>query len=500
MKKKNSKNDELNDKIFFKKKRPPIVGVAGHIDHGKTTLINKITGIKNNKEHGNITQHVKCYVANTNYGFFTFIDTPGHFAFNNLRKISIKYVDIIMLVIAMDDGIKPQTIEVIKTSKLFNIPIFVVLNKIDKVQRNEKIINELTKYDLVPEEWGGDTLFSFVSAKTNKGIDNLLHALKFQSEMLNLELKDNDPQGIVIDSKIDSKIGIVTLILLLKGVLKIGDVIKTDKNLCKIKSIIDQKNRRVDKVFPSMPVSITGFSSSVDIGEKFALLKDGVNLSKLQRTEENKDIIKLDKLNFKNYIKEKQIKKLNIIIKVDVQGSIKVLNDLIKNLSKEEVKINIIKIELGNIKKSDIELAEATKSILLGFNVKMDLKLKKYVKGQSIEVNIFNVIYDLMEYVQKKIEYNLKKSEDNILGTAKIKKIFKHEKYFVAGCVVINGKIKKNNKIKIVRKNDLIYEGSIESIKIFKKIVHEVKKDMECGISIKDFNDFQMHDKIIAIN
>ncbi len=485
--------------------RPPIITVAGHIDHGKTTLLNYIRQIKNpEKEYGGITQHIHAYNIQTPYGNMTLIDTPGHFAFNSIRINSIQHTDIMLLVVSIDDGIKPQTIESIETAKKYNIPIIVAINKIDKHEsenKKDKIINDLVKFNLIPETWGGDAFFSFISAKTGEGITSLLENIHIQSEMLNLKANLDVPgEGIILDNTIDNKKGTLTSLILLKGKLKKGDIIKTSTEYGKVKLITDG-NKIIHTATPSMYIQVTGLQSNQKIGDHFIVAEK--NAKKHISYEKNTPDIDIKKTNIEDLMKKlmsNDEKKINLIIKADVQGSIHALKDSITNLSTTNIKINIIKIGIGTINKSDIDLAVTTKSILIGFNIKANHQIIKLSKTNNIKINIFNVIYDVLDHINELVQkLLLQDQKETVIGTAEVKKIFNQDlKIVIAGCVIVQGKIKQNAIIKIFRKNNLVYKGSIQSIKVFKNTVHEVSTGTECGISIKDYNNIQINDKIKA--
>lgn len=490
------KNNDIN-------KRHPIITVTGHIDHGKTTFLNYIRKVKNPPlEHGGITQYIKAYKIDTPYGYMTFLDTPGHFAFNSIRKNSIQYTDIVLLIIALDDGIKPQTIESIETAKKFNIPIVVAINKIDKIdkleEKTEKIIIDLTKHHLLPEKWGGDTLMSFISAKTGEGIDELITLLNLQAEMMDLKFSKNDPvNGIILDNKIDIGKGFITTLIVLNGVLKKGDTIQIKDKYGKVKTIFESETKNIDTAYPSNPVYITGLPNPIPIGEKFQIIKNEKELKKIKPEQKINKAYNLDDII--NKMTKPDIIKINIIVKADVQGSINSIKDSIEKLSTDKCKINLIKIDMGNINLSDINLAINTTSIVIGFNVKYDTKTNKTAQNNFITIKTFNVIYDIINYIEALIEdQSLIKKKETIIGTAEVKKIFKQENLTIAGCLVISGKIKQNSTIKLFRKNIMIHQGTIESLKIFKTNTHEVKFGNECGISIKNYDNIQINDKIKA--
>lgn len=493
---KNKNNiNKVNNNVI---KRNPIITIAGHIDHGKTTLLNYLS--KKSKvelEFGGITQYIKPYDVCTKYGNMTFLDTPGHFAFNLIRKKSIMFSDILVLIISAEDGVMTQTIETIDIAKNFNIPIVVAINKIDKVDnlefKIEKIINDLSKYNLIPESRGGDVLMTRISAKTGFGIDELLDFINFQAEILDLKSDISCyANGFILDSRLDLGKGNITTIITLNGFLKKGDIIQIKSKHGKIKSIIDFSNNILNESRLSVPLYITGLPNDIEIGEKFFVvdkpifIKENLNIKK-----------KIDIKDLMREMLEPEKKKINLIIKADVRGSVNVLKDILNSLSNDKILINIIKLDMGNFNTSDIDLSISTNSMLIGFNVKYDNKIKKILENNCIKIYIFNVIYDLIDHIKWCIENNINDEKEVVLGVINVKKIFKQEDFSViAGCFVLSGKIKQNSFIKIFRRNILIHKGFVKSIKVFKTDVTEVKAGFECGISIKDYNNIQVNDKI----
>ena len=510
--KKNNVSDLLTHEKTFKindtkdyKNRPPIIAVMGHVDHGKTTLLNYILKNKKDKfEHGGITQHMHSYKINTKHGYMTFLDTPGHSAFNSIRCRGTKCTDIVLIIIAADDGIMPQTIESIKLAKEEKIPIIIVFNKIDKINdKCEKIKRELSKYDIIPEEWGGDTLIAYTSAKTGKGIDELLEQINLQAEMLNLKTNYNcKAKGVIIDTKIDPGKGSTTSIIITEGQLKIGDIILSDNQYGKVKLIIEYPNTNLKIAYPSYPVNIIGFQKQPIVGNNFISVENEkilkkiieANVKPIHKTDDNK--YNLDK------IIEKMLKtnddKINIILKIDMQGSLEVLKETINNLSNK--KINILKIDVGEFNQSDIDLAITTNSQLLGFNIKKHNYSKIDIKHKKLTLKCFNTIYEIIDYINNIIKVNIEnKKTEVVLGIAEVKKIFDYDKNkIILGCSITEGTIKTNSNIKIIRKNKVIHDGTLESIKQFKADVNEVKKGSECGIIVKNYNKISINDKIKA--
>lgn len=497
------KNNKKNIKDY--KTRPPIIAVMGHVDHGKTTFLNYILNNKKDKfEHGGITQHMHSYIINTKYGYMTFLDTPGHSAFNSIRSRGTKCTDIVLIIIAADDGIMPQTIESIKLAKEEKTPIIIVLNKIDKINNKcEKIITELSKYEIIPEEWGGDTLISYISAKTGEGIDGLLEKINLQAEMLDLKTNYNcEAKGVIIDTKIDSGKGSITSIIITEGQLKIGDIILSENEYGKIKLITDYQNNKLKIAYPSYPVDIIGLQKQPIIGNKFISVKNEKIAKKIVENIEKK-IEKTDnnKYNFDKIIEKMNMQKnykINIILKVDMQGSLEVIKETINKLSNE--KICIIKIGIGGFNQSDIDLAITTKSQLIGFNIKKHNYLKTEFKNKNLIIKCFNTIYEIIDYINDLIKENINNKKIEIIhGIAEVKKIFDYDKNkIISGCFITEGIIKLNSNIKIIRKNKVVYDGNLESIKQFKNDVNEVKKGTECGIIVKNYNSIIINDKIKA--
>ena len=497
------KKQEKKEEIY--KTRPPIITIMGHVDHGKTSLLNYI--MKNNTkkfEHGGITQHIHSYRIKTKYGYMTFIDTPGHSAFDSIRYRGTKLTDIVVIVVAIDDGIMPQTIESIKLAKEEKLPIIIAINKIDKIEnKTEKIINDLSKYNLIAEKWGGDTLIAYTSAQTGKGVDELLEQINLQAEMLDLKTNYNcQAKGIIIDSSIDTKKGPIISAILTEGQLKIGDIVISESEYGKVKLMTEFPSTNITIAYPSYPINIVGFQKIPKIGSIIKSIKSEKDAKKI--TENNKKNTHQN-LNKKSNImdvfeemQKKNTKKINIILKVDVQGSVEVLNTTIYNISKE--KINIIKTEIGGFNQSDLDLAITTKSTLIGFNIKNNYYQKTNTINKNIEIKYFNTIYEIIDYIKNIIEEKTNYEEKEIsLGLADIKKVFNIDKNkIIFGCIITEGIIKLESNINVIRKNKIIHKGKLESIKQLKINVNEVTKGSECGIIIKNFNNANINDKIKA--
>ena len=486
------------------KNRPPIVTIMGHVDHGKTSLLDSLrdTNVVSG-EHGGITQHIGAYQVKTGDNkTITFIDTPGHAAFTEMRARGSKITDIVVLVVAADDGIKPQTVEAIKHAKAAKVPIIVAINKCDLPEKNiSKIKNEMMQYELIAEDLSGDTLFVEVSALKKMNLDKLKECILLQSEILDLKASYSDKaRGVVIESKIDKGKGPVSTILISNGKLRTGDYFICGDTWGKIRAMINYEGKMVREALPSMPVEILGMNSSAYAGAEFIVTKDedeAKQLTELKKNDsvQNKNLPK-DKTTLFDDIKDKD--ELNIIIKSDVQGSSEALKMAIHKIEHEEVEANIILSDIGMINETDVSLAKASKAILIGFNVKPNREAKKLAEEQRIDIKYFNIIYEAIEYVEKSLSGLLEPDvKETVLGSAEIQKIFKVSTAGkIAGSKVISGEIKNKSKVRIIRDGVVVYTGEISTIFREKNQVKEVGSGLECGISIKDFIDFKEKDVI----
>lgn len=493
------------------RKRPPIVTIMGHVDHGKTSILDCIRSSNiANKEIGGITQKISAYYVKTKNGNITFLDTPGHIAFFNMRKRGIKITDIIVLVIAIDDGVMPQTIEIIKYAKEEKVPIIVAINKIDKSEVNiDRIKNELTNYDIISDQWGGDTQFINVSAKSGKGINDLLEAIILQSEMLELSASEKImARGIVLESKLDKGIGPISNIILLEGILKKGDYVLCGIEYGKIRAIRDEYNKNLKSIGPSIPATVIGLSGVTNLGDDIIVVKDEKKAREVSNYRKAKDKekrtkktnkIEIDKM---LSIKDSDKKELKIIIKCDTQGSIETVKYSInKLLSEQDKKIRIISSGIGNINENDIMLAISYKAKIIGFNVQMDKINYKISNLEKIYFKCYHIIYDLIQSIKNMLnEFNEQSNiKDKIYGIAEVCNIFKTSKLnIIAGCIVRKGILKNNSFIRILRNNKSIYEGEIESLKHFKENIKEVHTGKECGVLIKNYNNINKGDIIEA--
>ncbi|RKX91256.1 MAG: translation initiation factor IF-2 [Spirochaetes bacterium] len=508
-------SDKLKSKSSLHKKdktiklieKPPVVTVIGHVDHGKTTLLDAIRKTDVTKgEVGGITQRIGAYQIKIDNKKIVFIDTPGHEAFTTMRARGVKATDVAVLVVAADDGVMPQTVEAINHAKAANVPIIVAINKIDKANANvEKVKKGLAKYDLVSEEWGGETLMVEVSALQNKGIEKLLETILLQAEMLDLKANPDLPaKGLIIETKLDKKRGIIASVLIQDGSLKIGDYFIAGISYGKIRSLVDDKGKSIKKAGPSTPVEIIGFCKMPQAGDYFQIVPDD-KLAKIiisEREDEGRSkIVEESSFSLDNLfleMKEGKVDRLSVILKTDTQGSLDALQEAIKKIiiGDEEVKTDIIHTGVGNITETDVMLATASKAIIIGFNIRPDTNVQKIAKSEKVEIRLYKIIYDLIDEIKSALKGYLKpKIEEYICGQAEVREIFKIPKIgTIAGSYVLNGKISKNDNIRVIRDGKLIYEGKVSSLKRFKEDVKEVNSGFECGIGVEKFNDIKLKD------
>ena len=487
-------------------KRPPIVTIMGHVDHGKTSLLDALrdTNVVSG-EHGGITQHIGAYQVKTEKNkTITFIDTPGHAAFTEMRARGSKVTDIVILVVAADDGIKPQTIEAIQHSKAAKVPIIVAINKCDLPNKNiSKIKNELMQYELIAEDLSGDTLFVEVSATKKQNLNKLKENILLQSEILDLKASAKGPaSGIVIESKIDKGKGPVSTVLISNGLLKRGDHFVCGNTWGKIRAMIDYEGKIVNEASPSMPVEILGMNDSAFAGAEFLVTENEDEAKEIAEFRKdnslgNNNVLKAkDKTTLFENKNDKE--ELNIIIKSDVQGSSEALKMAINKIKHDEVKANIILSDIGMINETDVSLAKASNALLIGFNVKPNREAKKLAEEQSVSIKYYNIIYEALEFIEQGLSGLLEPDiKETVSGTAEIQQIFKVSNAGkIAGSKVLEGEIKNKSKARIIRDGVVVYDGEITSIFREKNQVKEVKTGLECGISLKDFIDFKEKDII----
>ncbi len=498
-------NAETDDGLENNTKRPPIVTVMGHVDHGKTSLLDAIRNTNvTSGEAGGITQHIGAYTVDVNGETITFIDTPGHAAFTAMRARGAKITDVAIIVVAADDGVMPQTIEAINHAKAAGVSIVVAINKMDKPHIDpDRVKQQLTEYELVPEEWGGDTIMVPVSAKTGMGLDKLLESVLLVTEIK--DLKANPAKratGTVIEAKLDKGRGPVATILVSNGTLNVGDSLIAGYATGKIRAMFDDKGKKVKSAGPSMPVEVLGFSEVPQAGD-FMYVADDRLVKKA--AEERKNKIKLENarqtpsLNLGDLfgrISEGQLKTLNLIIKTDVQGSLEALKGSLEKISNDEVKVSAIHGGVGAITETDVMLAKASEAIVIGFNVRADNNAKALAEKEGVDIRLYNVIYDAVDDVTMAMKGLLApKYRETVLGSAEVREVFKITGVgAVAGCYVTNGKVVRNGKVRIYRNDVCIYDGNILALKRFKDDVKEVASGYECGISIENYNDIKIGD------
>ncbi|MBW2633908.1 MAG: translation initiation factor IF-2 [Deltaproteobacteria bacterium] len=488
--------------------RPPVVTIMGHVDHGKTSLLDVIRKTRVTEgEAGGITQHIGAYNVSTSKGHIVFLDTPGHEAFSAMRSRGAKVTDLVILVVAADDGVMPQTVEAINHSKAANVPIIVAVNKIDKANAEpERVQRELSENGLVPEDWGGDTIFVNVSAKQNQGIDTLLEMILLQSEMLELNANaEKLARGHVVEAKLDAGRGPVATVLIQEGTLHAGDSVVCGMHYGKVRALLNDRGEPVDSAGPSIPVEIIGLSGVPQAGDELISLVDEkdakqVSLHRMQK-QRSKDLAKTSRLSLEGLfekLQEGEVKDLNIILKTDVHGSLEALRDALTKLNNDEVKINIVHAATGTITESDISLATVSNSIVMGFNIRPSSKIQDLANEEQVDIRYHNVIYDVIKEIQSAI-LGLMSSiyEDRTLGWAEVRDIFHIPKVgAIAGCYVTDGKFERGHKVRLVREGVVIYDGKISSLRRFKDDVKEVQSGYECGIGIENYNDIKLGDTI----
>ncbi len=490
--------------------RPPVVTIMGHVDHGKTSLLDVIRKTRvTDGEAGGITQHIGAYNVETDKGVIAFLDTPGHEAFSAMRSRGARVTDIVVLVVAADDGVMPQTIEAINHSKASEVPIIVAVNKMDKPEADpDRVYRELTEHDMMPEDWGGETIFVKVSAKKNEGIDDLLDMILLQSEMLELKANpDKKAEGHVVEAKLDSGRGPLATILVQNGTLRTGDPIVCGMHYGKIRALYNDRGEKVDMAGPSMPVEIIGLSGVPMAGDEMVALEDEkdakqVSLHRVQK-QRSKELAKTNRLSLEGLFERMQqgeVKDLNIIIKADVDGSIEALKDSLVKLSNEEVNINVVHSATGTITESDISLAAVSDAIIIGFNVRPNTKVQEQAAEENVDMRFHNVIYNVIKEVKDAIVGMMESTfEERVLGRADVRQVFHVPKIgAIAGSYVTDGKMVRGQLMRLLRDGIIIYEGKNGSLRRFKDDVKEVQGGYECGIGIENYNDIKVGDVIEA--
>lgn len=514
--KKESTRDEINfeeleiiDKEEDLQERPPVITIMGHVDHGKTTLLDTIrkTNVAGG-EAGGITQAIGAYQIEYNGKKLTFIDTPGHAAFTEMRARGASVTDIVIIIVAADDGVMPQTREAIDHAKAAGVPIIVAVNKIDKPTANvERVLTEMSSAGIQPEEWGGDTMFVKISAATGEGIDDLLERILLLSEMAELKANPNRYAiGTVIESKLDKNSGVITNLLIQNGTLRLGDPIVIGSSAGKVRTLTSDKGDSLVEALPSTPVSITGLSESPSAGDKFMAFENEKKAKKVaeQRKELEKERNSKPKTNISlNDLfsrKEAGEKEINIILKADVKGSEEAVKNSLLKLDVEGMKINVIRSGIGAISESDVVLAEASNAIIIGFNIRPDHKITETAKDKGIDIRLYDIIYKVVEEMEAALKGKLEPEfEEKVLGEAEVRKLFKFSKVgTIAGSYVTSGIIKRNAKARVIRDGVVVIDSTIASLAREKDQAKEVKQGLECGITIENFNDIKEKDIIEA--
>ncbi len=511
-----AKANEMDSDVFLEEAitggteiaRPPVVTIMGHVDHGKTSLLDYIRRTKvASGEAGGITQHIGAYHVTVDRGTITFLDTPGHEAFTAMRARGAQCTDIVVLVVAADDGVMPQTIEAIEHARAAEVPIVVAITKIDKPGADaEKIIGALANYGVVSEKWGGDAQFVSVSSKSGEGIDDLLNAILLQSEMLELRARMGIPaRGIVLESRLDKGRGPIASILVRNGELKKGDIILTGFEFGRVRALFDETGQAITAAGPSIPVEVLGLSGTPNAGSDVWVVSDEKKAREIALYRQGKfREVKLASLqgakldNVFERLSEGALNVLNIVLKTDVQGSAEALRDALTKLSNDEVKVKIISSAVGGITETDINLAIASKAIVMGFNVRADSGARKLVAAEGVDLRYYSVIYSAIEEVKQALTGMLSPElKEKIVGIAEVREVFRSPKFgAVAGCMVTEGQVKRHLPLRVLRDNVVIYEGELESLRRFKEDVAEVRNGMECGIGVKNYNDVKAGDQI----
>ncbi|MDF3055343.1 MAG: infB [Gammaproteobacteria bacterium] len=490
--------------------RAPVVTIMGHVDHGKTSLLDYIRRTQvTSGEAGGITQHIGAYQVETEKGQITFLDTPGHEAFTAMRARGAQCTDIVILVVAADDGVMPQTIEAIQHAKAAKVPMIVAINKMDKPGADpERIKNELSMQGVMPEEWGGDTMFQPISAKTGAGVDELLSSILLQAEVLDLKAPVDGPaQGIVIESRLDKGRGPIATILIQRGTLTKGEILLAGTVHGRVRAMIDDHGNKCDKATPSMPIEILGLSGTPDAGDEAIVAPNEKRAREIALFRQGKyrDVKlarqKASKLeNIFDSVGAGKVNELNIIVKADVQGSLEAISDALIKMGTDEVKVSIVSSGVGGITETDVNLAIASSAIILGFNVRAGVAAKKLIENEGVDLRYYSVIYDLIDEIKSALSGMLKPEyKETICGLAQVREVFRSSKLgAIAGCLVTEGFVRKNHQIRVLRNNVVIFTGKLESLRRFKDEAAEVQSGTECGIGVKDYNDIRPGDQIEA--
>ena len=499
---------DIQDKEEDLVKRPPVVTIMGHVDHGKTTLLDTIrkTSVAEG-EAGGITQAISAYQVKVKGEYITFIDTPGHAAFTEMRARGASITDIVIIIVAADDGVMPQTKEAIDHAKAAGVPIIVAINKIDKPGANvERVMSELAEYDLTPDTWGGDTIYSQISAKNGTGIEELLDNILLVSEMEGYKANPSRyASGSVVESRLDKQVGPIVTILVQNGTLRLGDPIVVGTSYGKVRTLKNDKGEEITEAYPSQPVEITGLNNTPSAGDKFMAFeteKQARSIGEARKEEEHlkqnaKGTVSLEDIFAKI---QEGVKEINVIVKADVNGSSEAVKNSLEKIEVEGVKVKVLRSSVGAITESDIVLANASNAIIIGFNIRPNNTIKDYAKEKGVEIRLYDIIYKAVEDMEAAMKGMLDPEyEEKVIGSAEVRQLFKFSKVgTIAGSYVLDGIIKSNSKVRVIRDSVVIYDGEINSIQREKDSAKEVKKGLECGITINNFNDIKVGDVIEA--
>lgn len=490
--------------------RAPVVTIMGHVDHGKTSLLDYIRRTKvTTSEAGGITQHIGAYHVETEKGMITFLDTPGHAAFTAMRARGAKLTDIVVLVVAADDGVMPQTIEAINHAKAANVPIVVAVNKIDKPEADlDRVRNDLSVHGLIPEEWGGENIFVPLSAKTGEGVEKLLDSILVQAEVLDLKAVVNCPaRGVVIESRLDKGRGAVASILVQQGTLRKGELVLAGFEYGRVRVLSDENGRPVESAGPSIPVEILGLSSTPNAGDEFMVVADERRAREVALFRQGKfreiklarqNAAKLENILQRMGTDEAAGRTLNIVLKADVQGSAEALSAALAEISAPNVKVKIVSSAVGGINETDVNLAVASNAIMIGFNVRASGEARKLIEAEGVDIHYHSIIYDVIDEVKRAVSgFMAPEIHEKIVGLAEVRDVFRSSKIgAIAGCMVLEGSVRRNCPIRVLRDNVVVFEGVLESLRRFKEDATEVRHGMECGIGVKSYNDIKPGDQI----
>ena len=506
------KENELEEEVLAERvstataiARAPVVTIMGHVDHGKTSLLDFIRKSRvAADEAGGITQRIGAYHVNTRGSGITFLDTPGHAAFTAMRARGAQVTDIVILVVAADDGVMPQTVEAIQHAQAAQVPLLVAINKIDKPGANpQHVTNELMQHGVIPEDMGGDTMFVQVSAKTGQGVDALLEAVMLQAEMLELKaVAEGMAAGVVIESRLDKGRGPVASVLVREGTLHAGDIVLCGLEYGRIRAMRNENGQQLDEAGPSIPAEIYGLSGVPDAGDEMTVVRDEKKAREVALFRQGKyrelKIARQQRSKLENIFAENRASELNVVLKGDTQGSVEAISDALNKMATDEVKVHIVGSGVGGITETDATLAAASQAIIVGFNVRADANARRVIEGEGVDLHYYSVIYDLIDDIKNAMAGMLKSEvRQEIIGMAEVRDVFRHPKFgSIAGCMVVEGLVKRSAPIRVLRENVVIFEGELDSLRRFKDDVAEVKSGTECGIGVRNYQDVRVGDQI----